>query len=110
VEGLAAKRAAGVGLGRPQALSPETVTRIINERAAGKTLQAIADGLMLDAVPTARGGSAWRPSPVAAVLRSRLRWVAETTALVRSVFPRVDVIVSRLLQAQPSGSAGRCER
>ena len=70
-EGLAAKRAAGVRLGRPQVLLPETVTRIMTERAAGKTLQAIADGLMLDAVPTARGGASWRPSSVAAVLRSQ---------------------------------------
>lgn len=70
-EGLAAKRAAGVRLGRPQVLTPAVVMRIVTERAAGQTLQAIADGLMADAVPTARGGSAWRPSSVAAVLRSQ---------------------------------------
>jgi DNA invertase Pin-like site-specific DNA recombinase len=70
-EGLAAKRAAGVRLGRPQVLPSTVVTRIVSERNAGQTLQAIANGLMTDAVPTARGGASWRPSSVAAVLRSQ---------------------------------------
>jgi DNA invertase Pin-like site-specific DNA recombinase len=70
-EGLAAKRAAGVRLGRPRALSSEVVERIVMARSAGDTLQAIADALMADAVPTARGGSSWRTSSVAAVLRSQ---------------------------------------
>ncbi|MGO9903472.1 MAG: hypothetical protein ACLP0J_28175 [Solirubrobacteraceae bacterium] len=35
-------------------------------RAGGDTLQAIADRLNDDAVPTVRGGSCWRPSSVQA--------------------------------------------
>ena len=68
-EGLAAKRAAGARLGRPQVLTLAMVTRVVSELAAGQTLQAVADGLMTDAVPTARGGASWRPSSVEAVLR-----------------------------------------
>jgi hypothetical protein len=33
-------------------------------RADGLTLQAIADALNADGVPTQRGGSEWRPSSV----------------------------------------------
>ena len=36
-------------------------------------------------------------------LRSRLQWVAETAALVRSVFPGVGLTVSRLVRAEPLG-------
>ena len=57
-------------LASPQVLAEHVVTRIVNQRAAGGTLQSIADGLMVDAVPTARGGVSWRPSSVAAVLQS----------------------------------------
>ncbi len=71
-EGLAAKRAAGVRLGRPQVLTEDVVTRIVNQRAGGETLQSIADSLMADGVATARGGASWRPSSVAAVLRSQV--------------------------------------
>jgi hypothetical protein len=42
--------------------------RIREERAAGATLAAIADGLNRDAVPTVRGGQQWRPSSLERVL------------------------------------------
>lgn len=45
----------------------ETVRRIFDERAAGRILQAIANGLNLDGIKTKRG-SVWRPGTVAAVL------------------------------------------
>lgn len=67
-EGLAAKRAAGVRLGRPSVLPTAVVQRIVGERAAGRKLREIADGLTADAVPTARGGVGWSTSSVQAVL------------------------------------------
>jgi DNA invertase Pin-like site-specific DNA recombinase len=69
-EALAAKRAQGVRLGRPRTMPDEVVTRIVSERASDKTLQAIADGLNADRVPTAQGGRQWWPQTVAGVLRS----------------------------------------
>lgn len=69
-EALAARRAAGVRLGRPRTLSSVVVARLVSERAAGSTLAVIASRLNADAVPTAQGGAAWYPSTVAAVLRS----------------------------------------
>jgi len=67
-EGLAAKRAAGVRLGRPPVLPREVVDRIVRERAAGSGLRVIAEGLTADGVPTARGGASWSTSSVQAVL------------------------------------------
>lgn len=61
---LAVKRAQGVRLGRPSTLDRETVARIVSERDAGKTWQAVADGLMADDVPTAQGGVRWYPASV----------------------------------------------
>jgi len=69
-DALAQKKAAGVRLGRPRSLPDEVVERIVNGRAAGLTLQAIADGLNADGVAMAQGGLLWRPSSVRAVLTS----------------------------------------
>lgn len=69
-DALAAKRAAGVRLGRPVALAQDVRDRIAREREAGTTLQGIADGLNADEIPTPRGGTMWRPSQVASVLAS----------------------------------------
>jgi DNA invertase Pin-like site-specific DNA recombinase len=69
-EGLAAAKVKGVRLGRPRTLPLEVLARISRERAQGRTLRAIADGLTADAVPTAQGG-VWRPGTVAAVLSSQ---------------------------------------
>lgn len=70
-DGLAAARAKGVRLGRPQVLTPAIVARIVAERAAGRSLPAIASGLVADGTPTARGGATWYPSTIAGVLRSQ---------------------------------------
>jgi len=70
-DALAAKKAAGVRLGRPQSLPLEVVRRVVAERDAGRTWQSIADGLVGDAVPTARGGTTWRVSTVQAVYKSQ---------------------------------------
>ena len=45
---------------------PELSERIAGMRAGGMTLQAIADQLNADGVPTVRGGAKWRPSSVQA--------------------------------------------
>lgn len=66
-EGLAAKRAAGVRLGRP-GVDIAVVRRVVDDREAGLSLRGIAEGLTRDAVPTAQGGSVWRASSVKAVL------------------------------------------
>ena len=42
--------------------------RIVRMRSAGLTLQAIADALNEEGVPTPRGGARWRPSSVQATL------------------------------------------
>lgn len=69
--GLAAAVAKGVRLGRPQGLSDDVVARIVAERAAGRSLPAIARSLVADGVPTAQGGATWYPSTIAAVLKSQ---------------------------------------
>lgn len=70
-EGLAAKRAAGVRLGRPITLPVEVRDRIRSEANSGSSLAAIARGLNADEVPTAQGGKKWYPSTVRAVLASQ---------------------------------------
>lgn len=69
-EGMAQRRAEGVHVGRPRVLSREVLDRITTERAAGRSLRAIADGLNADAVPTAHGGAKWHASTVRGVLTS----------------------------------------
>ena len=67
-DGLAAKRAAGVVVGRPRTLPERVVARIERDRAAGASLGAIAKALNADAIPTAQGGVRWYASTVRAVL------------------------------------------
>lgn len=69
-DALAAKKAAGVRLGRPRQLSGEIVQRIVSAKAAGSSLAGIARDLTTEGVPTAQGGQRWYASTVAAVLRS----------------------------------------
>jgi DNA invertase Pin-like site-specific DNA recombinase len=69
-DALAAKKAAGVRLGRPTTLPEVVRQRIRTEREGGQTLAAIAQGLNADDVPTARGGRKWYPSSVKAVITS----------------------------------------
>ena len=40
------------------------------ERGEGRTFQAIADSLMADGVPTARGKTRWYPATIKAVVTS----------------------------------------
>jgi DNA invertase Pin-like site-specific DNA recombinase len=70
-EALAVKRKQGVRLGRPQSISPRLARRIRTMRGRGMTLQAICDRLNEESLPTPRGGKAWRPTSLRAVLPSR---------------------------------------
>lgn len=67
-DGLAAKRAQGVRLGRPSQLDPRTARRIRKHRDAGLSLRQIAERLNDDAIPTGQGGSRWYASTVRSVL------------------------------------------
>ena len=70
--GLAEVRASGRPTGRPAVGDrPDLVERINAMRAAGMTLQAIANQLNNEGVPTLRGGVMWRPSSVQAALGYR---------------------------------------
>jgi DNA invertase Pin-like site-specific DNA recombinase len=65
--GLADAKATGRQTGRPSLSDrPELRDHITAMRAAGMTLQAIADRLNDEGVPTVRGGAKWRPSSVQA--------------------------------------------
>lgn len=70
-DALAQRRREGVRLGRPSALPAPVVTRIVTARAAGSTLQGIADSLNAEQVPTAQGGRSWHPSTVRKVLQGQ---------------------------------------
>jgi DNA invertase Pin-like site-specific DNA recombinase/peptidoglycan hydrolase-like protein with peptidoglycan-binding domain len=66
-KGLAAARASRGRTGRPAVEDvPDLKRRIAAMREEGMTLQAIADSLNDEGVPTLRGGSRWRPSSVQA--------------------------------------------
>lgn len=65
--GLAAARRNGGRAGRPAVADrPELRAHILELRARGMTLKAIADRLNREGVPTLRGGAQWRPSSVQA--------------------------------------------
>jgi DNA invertase Pin-like site-specific DNA recombinase/peptidoglycan hydrolase-like protein with peptidoglycan-binding domain len=58
--------------GRPAVRhDPEFLKRLAAMRAANMTLQAIADHLNAEGVPTLRGGKEWRPSSIQAALGYR---------------------------------------
>jgi DNA invertase Pin-like site-specific DNA recombinase len=69
-DALAAKRARGERLGAAPALPMQITRRIVTERREGRTFQAIADGLMDDGIPTARGKTRWYAATIKAVVTS----------------------------------------
>ncbi|HMJ37316.1 MAG TPA: recombinase family protein [Baekduia sp.] len=70
--GLAEVRTNGRAKRRPAVRDrPELMERIATMRAARMTLQAIADQLNAENVPTLRGGAQWRPSSIQAALGYR---------------------------------------
>ena len=70
---LAVRQAQGVYVGRPRSLPRTTLERILREREAGASYQAIADRLTDEGVPTAHGGRRWYVSTVRRVLESLTR-------------------------------------
>jgi DNA invertase Pin-like site-specific DNA recombinase len=69
---LLAKRQRGEHVGRRSSLPPEVIRRVVRKRQEGKTLQAIADELNADGIPTGqKAGARWYSSTVSAVLRSQ---------------------------------------
>jgi peptidoglycan hydrolase-like protein with peptidoglycan-binding domain/DNA invertase Pin-like site-specific DNA recombinase len=71
-KGLAAARARRAAAGLPAVEDiPALKQRILEMRGEGMTLQAIADQLNEEGVPTMRGGQFWRPSSVQAALGYR---------------------------------------
>lgn len=73
-EALAARKAAGVQLGRPRVLDDDLVARILAMRDSGMSMRQVAARLDEEAVPTARGGGRWQASSVRAVeLAARAR-------------------------------------
>jgi DNA invertase Pin-like site-specific DNA recombinase len=70
--GLAQLHAGGSAKGRPAVTDrPQLMERIAAMRASKMTLQAIADQLNAENVPTLRGGAKWRPSSIQATLGYR---------------------------------------
>ena len=66
-KGLEAARSGRRSSGRPAVADrPSLKQRIVEMRSSGMTLQAIADTLNDEGVPTVRGGAKWRPSSVQA--------------------------------------------
>jgi len=70
-DALAAKKAAGVRLGRPSEMPVDVLDRIAHARLAGQSLRSIAVDLTEAGVPTARGGVRWSFSTIQAVLVSQ---------------------------------------
>ena len=67
--GIEEARATRGSVGRPAIKDqPRLAERIKEMRGSGMTLQAIADALNAEGVPTARGGALWRPSSVQTAL------------------------------------------
>jgi DNA invertase Pin-like site-specific DNA recombinase len=70
--GPAASGAKGAASGRPAVHDlPALRKHIVAMRSSGMTLQAIADRLNAEGVPTLRGGRQWRPSSVQAAVGYR---------------------------------------
>jgi DNA invertase Pin-like site-specific DNA recombinase len=69
----------------PLTIRPELKRRIVRMRSAGMTLQAIANELNDEHVPTVRGGAEWRPSSVQAALGYKRPGSAPTTPRPRVV-------------------------
>jgi len=67
-EGLLAKRAQGVRLGRPRQLPEELRNRIRAMRKAGASYPRIANTLNGERVPTAHGGRRWYPATIRKLL------------------------------------------
>lgn len=63
-DALAELKAQGVELGRPRLLGDDLAERVRSMRSGGMTLQAIADTLNAEGVPTATGQGIWKTGTV----------------------------------------------
>ena len=70
-DALAARRAAGVRLGRPSKVPVDVLADIALARISGRSLRGIASDLTVAGVPTVRGGAAWSASSVQAIIGSQ---------------------------------------
>jgi DNA invertase Pin-like site-specific DNA recombinase len=70
----------------PNAIPPDVKRRIVRLRSAGMTLQAIADELNDEGIPTVRGGARWRPSSVQTALgyKRPRPWATSANGLERT--------------------------
>ena len=67
---LAAKKRRGEKIGRPRAATASVVRRIVRDRNAGLTYDAIASALTADNVLSPLGNPAWQPSTVRRIYAS----------------------------------------
>jgi DNA invertase Pin-like site-specific DNA recombinase len=67
-DALAVKRAQGVRLGRPRAMSSDAINRIHTLRAQGLTLAGVAEELNREAIPTPTGRGRWHPAGISRAL------------------------------------------
>lgn len=70
-DALAARRSAGVRLGRPTRVPIQVLERIAADRASGLSLRRIAADLSTEGIPTANGGDKWSSSTVQGILVSQ---------------------------------------
>lgn len=71
VEALAAKRAAGVRLGRPRRCPDQTLAMVVQLRLAGRRLIDIAESMNKTGVPTPGGSTRWYASHVSRLLTTQ---------------------------------------
>ena len=90
---LAVKRSQGVRLGRPRLINAPLRRRIHRLRAEGRTMQAIADKLNAEGVPTV-GGGRWQPSTIDRVLKAEVAQAAQPPAVAGGM-PRAGSLAAR---------------
>ena len=103
--------------GRSVRDDPQLSARITTLRASGMTLQAIADALNADGVPTLRGGTQWRPSSVQAAAGYRRPAARSAGILLPRLRPLVEIRLTDVIQGlsyaldltegEPAGHAAR---
>ena len=70
---------------------PTLKERIAAMRGSGSTLQAIADRLNEEGVPTLRGGQKWRPSSVQGEIRAEIRPARPEASYLRPRVKRIQL-------------------
>jgi DNA invertase Pin-like site-specific DNA recombinase len=104
-DALAVKRRQGARLGRPTATRGDVLTRILEERARGRSLRAIANDMNADRVPTAHGGIRWHASTVKALVDRCAPDVAERSQAL-ALLPQEATCTIGTTTPQPSIVSG----